>query len=72
MEKKLKDLSEHNNERFIYHWELNNPKPIPNGIECPNCKKELVDTNPMATLTSHPPQKNVHCLHCDYVGYRIA
>jgi len=46
--------------------------PQPNGIACPNCSEELMDSNPMVTLTSHPAQKNVHCSSCDYVGYRIA
>ncbi len=46
--------------------------PHPNGIACPECGKELWDTSPDLTLTSHPPQKNVHCPECRYAGYRIA
>jgi C4-type Zn-finger protein len=51
-----------------------NPKPIPNGIACPKCGEELLDTQPNVTLTSMPPQKNVGCSSekCDYTGYRIA
>jgi len=45
--------------------------PKHNGIACPKCGAELYDSDPMATLTSNPPQKNVHC-ECGYVGYRVA
>jgi DNA-directed RNA polymerase subunit RPC12/RpoP len=47
-------------------------EPKSNGIACPKCGNELMDTNPMMTLTSHPAQKNVHCPKCEYTGYRIA
>lgn len=47
-------------------------EPVPNGIACPKCGEELMDSNPMMTLTSFPAQKNVNCSKCDYVGYRIA
>lgn len=46
-------------------------KPHPNGIECPSCRQELWDSDPMVLLTSNPPQKNVHCPACGYVGFRI-
>ena len=36
-----------------------NNDPQPNGIKCPKCGEELMDTYPMI-LTSDPPQKNVH------------
>lgn len=42
-----------------------------NGIACPKCGSEMFDTNPMMTLTSFPPQKDVGC-QCGYRGYRIA
>ena len=73
MEKKLKSLLEYNGERMVYHYgtsKLNEPKY--NGIACPKCGSELVDTNPMETLTSYPPQKNINCIECEYIGYRIA
>lgn len=47
-------------------------QPRPNGIACPQCGTELWDSNPMITLTSNPPQKNIHCPACGYRGYRIA
>ena len=70
--KKLKSLDEHNSEAWVAQtgWFSNEPKP--NGIACPNCGEELMDTNPMSTLTSYPAQKNVHCPKCEYKGYRIA
>jgi hypothetical protein len=41
-----------------------------NGIACPDCGKELYDTN-ASILTSFPPKRNVHC-DCGYHGYRLA
>lgn len=74
MANKLKSLEEHNGMRADVHYTLNSQTPIPNGIACPKCGKELFDTQPNVTLTSNPPQKNIGCLNdkCDYTGYRIA
>ena len=47
-------------------------QPHPNGIECPECGEELWDSDPMTTLTSNPPQKNIYCPACGYKGYRLA
>jgi len=71
-EQKLKDLNEHNSQASSMHWSMNDNNPRLNGIACPECGEELFDSNPMMTLTSMPPKKNVHCSKCDYVGYRIA
>ena len=68
--KKLKTLGEHNAEYWSYHRAMYENRPQRNGIACPECGKELWDTNPMVTLTSMPPQKNIHC-DCGYKGYRI-
>jgi len=68
----MKTLEEHNNIRwndFNVMQEL--MKPHANGIACPICGKELWDSNPMITLASYPPQKNVQCPECGYVGYRM-
>ncbi len=70
--KKLKNLAEHNSMSREFHWEMNNNDPRLNGIACSECKAELYDSSPMITLTSNPPQKNIHCSKCDYIGYRIA
>jgi DNA-directed RNA polymerase subunit RPC12/RpoP len=48
-----------------------NNNPQPNGIKCPKCGEELMDTYPNMILTSDPPQKNVHCPTCDHKGYRF-
>jgi hypothetical protein len=47
-------------------------KPTGNGIACPECGSELIDSNPLLELASYPPQKNVNCSKCDYVGCRLA
>jgi len=69
----MKTLEEHNAERYKVFGRLHNEmEPHPNGIACPKCSNELWDSNPTLTLTSLPPQKNVHCPSCRYSGYRIA
>ena len=49
-----------------------NNNPIKNGIACPNCGNELLDSSPMFTFTSNPSKKSIHCDKCEYFGYRIA
>lgn len=69
----MKSLEEFNEEQRKRHEEADESnKPHPNGIACPKCGKELWDSNPSMTLTSNPPQKNVHCPACGYHGYRVA
>lgn len=70
--KQLKNLAEHNAQAFEIQHKLYANNPVKNGIACPNCGNELLDSNPMIILTSNPAQKNIHCDKCDYVGYRIA
>lgn len=74
MAKQLKSLDEHNSMSSTIHRGLFPPRPIPNGIACPKCGEEMLDTQPNVTLTSMPPKKNVGCSSdkCDYTGYRIA
>jgi C4-type Zn-finger protein len=71
MKKKLINLSEHNSQASSAQWAMINNSPRLNGIACPKCGEELYDSHPMMTLTSIPPQKNVACSKCDYVGYRV-
>lgn len=47
-------------------------KPHPNGLQCPECSAELWDSDPMMTLTSNPPQKNIYCPQCGFTGRRVA
>jgi uncharacterized protein with PIN domain len=69
----MKTLEEHNTERIKqFTKSTSHNKTHPNGIVCPKCGDELLDTNPMMMLTSSPPQKDVHCPVCGYCGYRIA
>ena len=62
-------LEEYNKEKQIIQSTQSSPHK--NEIECPNCKKELWDSNPMVSLLSYPPQKNVHCPSCGYTGFRL-
>lgn len=64
--KKLKTLEEHNRDAYITcsgRLELN-------GIECPQCKEELVDSNKHEVLLTLPLQKYIQCLRCDFKGVR--
>ena len=68
---KLIPLSEHN---ALIEASVHDPmgnEPRPNGIACPSCGKELVDTSPNMILTSHPPLKNVFCRKCGWSGTRL-
>ena len=73
MARKLKTLEEHNALAFSgTRIDFNEPRL--NGIACPNCGEELLDTKPHETLASFPPKKSISCSSkkCDYTGYRIA
>jgi hypothetical protein len=69
--RKLKTLEEHDSEAWSTQVNMFSNQPKPNGIACPECGGELMDTNPMVTYTSYPARKSVHC-DCGYKGYRIA
>lgn len=72
MVNKLKILKEQNSINSTFHWAMMGQNPTFNGIACPKCGEELLDTQPNVTLTSMPPKKNVGCSNdkCDYTGYR--
>ena len=72
MKKKLKSLDEHNSNSWSNYSSMFENSPKPNGIACPKCGEELMDSQPMVTLTFNPPKKDIHCPSCGYVGYRIA
>ncbi len=73
---KLKTLDEHNREKVeAYEAELRGCVDArKNGIACPRCGSELLDTHPSLTLMSYPPKKRVGCPSegCTFTGYRIA
>lgn len=48
------------------------PQPRPTGIACPQCGSELLDLNPLLTLATTPPQKQVGCSACQWSGLRVA
>ena len=68
----MKTLEEHNTERLELHRKMEGNEPRLNGIECPSCKAELYDSNPMVSVASYPAQKNIRCFSCGYIGRRIA
>lgn len=66
----LKSLNDFNNERLAVHDAENTVPLIKNGIACPSCGKELVDSNPNQMLLTDPPQKQIECGSCEYTGHR--
>lgn len=66
----LKTLEEH--EKLANDWYKQSLAPQPNGIACPQCGTELLDSNPKILLTTNPPRKNIHCPKCGYNVLRIA
>ncbi|HEC72077.1 MAG: hypothetical protein ACTSW7_00850 [Candidatus Thorarchaeota archaeon] len=56
--------------RQMYQRRISN-KPVLNGIACPKCGKEMMDSNPSISLSSNPPQKNIHCPKCNYKDFRV-
>jgi len=72
MKKQLKTLEENNALAFSgTRVDFNSPKL--NGIACPKCGSELLDSQPNVTFTSNPAQKKTKCSSekCDYNGYRF-
>jgi len=67
----MKTLEEHNEESKEFFYKMNDNSPKPNGIKCPKCGEELLDSTPNIVLTSYPPQYNIHCSKCGYSGYRF-
>jgi hypothetical protein len=66
----LKSLHEFNRDRRAALRQQEGPQP--NGIACPNCADEMLDSNPDAVLLTDPLQKAIHCPTCQYKGYRVA
>lgn len=72
MKTKLKTLEEHNQNKWQAHLSFTSKfgQPCKNGIACPKCGEEMLDSCPETILTSNPPKKDIHC-NCGYKGYRL-
>lgn len=69
----LKTLDEFNRDKAAdYQHKQRMRQPHANGIACPECGKELWDSDPTFILSSNPPCALVHCPACDYHGHRLA
>lgn len=69
--KKLQSL-EGFNEKNQSHTSLWISKAQPNGIACPRCGAELLDSTPNTILTTNPPKMAIHCDDCGYKDFRIS
>jgi uncharacterized protein with PIN domain len=67
----LKSLEQHNKDMLRLYSQGLEQHGIRNGIECPECKEELVDCSSREVLTSYPPQKRVYCPKCGWTGTRF-
>lgn len=63
-------LDDFNRERSKQYEGQGNPQL--NGIACPNCGKELWDSDPGIQFPTYPPQTAVYCRACEYCGMRVA
>lgn len=66
----LKTLEEHNKEKEWQFEVCQSDAPFPNGIACPKCGHETMDSD-KEILSSLPPQKKIHCPRCDFQGFRL-
>lgn len=64
----MKSLKEHDDEILDRYMEMQT-YPQNNGIECPECKKELQDVDSLAIM-SNPPKKRIECPNCGFEGFR--
>lgn len=69
IEETLIPLEEANSAAHEFHRKMKT-YPKPNGLACPLCKKELMDSE-AAILCTSPAKRKVQCSSCDYIGYRI-
>lgn len=63
MQTKLKTLEEHNAQQRRAYDAIRK-----NGIACPECGEEMVDTLPGVETMSLPPKKSISCLKCGWHG----
>ena len=66
----MKTLDENNQEAFLRAYP-GAADPVPNGIACPCCSEELMDTSADMNYLTVPPQKAIGCPKCGYAGFRF-
>ncbi len=67
----LISLYAHNEKAGMAYYKARTGKPKPNGLGCPDCGSELLDTSQDIMLLTSPPKLNVHCSHCEFKGFRV-
>ncbi len=67
--KRLKSLAEHDARGMMIMTRKYNESEG-NGIACPKCGQELMDTNPLRAGIFVPYQTGIYCTNCGYKGCR--
>lgn len=67
----LKPLAEFNADKMQEYSQAQQPRAYPNGIACPKCGSELLDSNERMLL-SYPAKREIHCADCGWTGHRLA
>lgn len=67
----LKTIEEHNQEKLAKKQSLAIVGE-PSGIECPNCKAELVSQAHAPKSIIDPPMKRVDCPKCEFSTFVLA
>ena len=70
--KSLISLREHNQQIIESVPDPQLDVALPNGVACPTCGNELLDTHPNLILNYKPPQKHIKCSKCAFRGVRLA
>lgn len=67
----LKALHDFNADAWRRHRECQERMvDVPNGIACPKCGMQMMDTDRRLVLTTSPPQYNIHCPACKHQDFR--
>ena len=72
MSRDLVSLKEHNESIISMYEESCVGIPFPNGIKCPDCEAELLDSSRLITfLEMGNPYTRIQCNECGFLGQRI-
>lgn len=68
----LISLEQFNRRKEEIFQEVFKVRNAPNGIACPDCGSELMDTYGGFVALSVPPKRAVHCPICNFNSFRLS